>query len=129
MVPTLGPHGKSGHEQSSGAATVHTLVSSEIQYKSAYGDYTSDLKALGGSADQCLLVVRDVLATVLRSGGTGFALAHNHPSGDPRPSREDVAVTKKLEAAARCVGLRFLDHIVVAGHGGWSRVMEGFTPA
>ncbi len=47
------PHGKSGHEQSSGAATVHTLVSSEIQYKSAYGDYTPDLKALGGSADQC----------------------------------------------------------------------------
>lgn len=77
-----------------------------------------------GGSDRCLLVPRDVLATVLRTGGTGFALAHNHPSGDPTPSREDVAVTKQVECAATAVGLRFLDHIIVAGPGEWSRVTE-----
>jgi hypothetical protein len=44
---------KSGHQQSSGAATVRTLVSSEIQYKSTYGHYTLDIKALSGNAEQC----------------------------------------------------------------------------
>lgn len=68
-----------------------------------------------GSADHCLLVARDVVAAVLRSGGTGFAVAHNHPSGDPAPSAEDLAVTRRIDAAARCLGLRFLDHVVLGG--------------
>jgi DNA repair protein RadC len=68
-----------------------------------------------GSADRCLLVVRDVISAVLRCGGAAFAVAHNHPSGDPTPSPEDRAVTQRLRNAAETVGLRFLDHIVVAG--------------
>lgn len=68
-----------------------------------------------GSTDRCLLIVRDVVSTVLRCGGAAFAVAHNHPSGDPTPSAEDRAVTQRLKDAADTVGLRFLDHIVVAG--------------
>ena len=68
-----------------------------------------------GSADRCLLVVRDVVSAVLRCGGAAFAVAHNHPSGDSTPSPEDRAVTRQLRDAAETVGLRFLDHIVVAG--------------
>lgn len=75
-----------------------------------------------GSADRCLLVARDVIAAVLRTGGTGFALAHNHPSGDPTPSAEDVAVTRRIDAAARCLGLRFLDHVILGGHG-WASAL------
>ena len=78
------------------------------------------IKLTKGGADRCLLVVRDVVATVLRNGGTGFAIAHNHPSGDCTPSAEDHAVTRRIQLAASAVGLRFLDHIVVAGND-WAR--------
>lgn len=71
-----------------------------------------------GGTERCLLMVRDLISAVLRCGGSGFALAHNHPSGESFPSPEDQAVTAQLRDAARTVGLRFLDHIVVAG-GGW----------
>lgn len=73
-----------------------------------------------GGTDRCLLVVRDVIAAVLRNGGTGFAIAHNHPSGDCTVSAEDRAVTGRIQVAASAVGLRFLDHIVVAGND-WAR--------
>lgn len=68
-----------------------------------------------GGADRCLLPVRDVLSAVLRHDGTAFALAHNHPSGDPTPSPEDIRATKDIEAGASGLGLRFLDHVIVAG--------------
>jgi len=82
------------------------------------------IKLTKGGADRCLLVVRDVIATVLRNRGTGFAIVHNHPSGDCTPSAEDLAVTGRIQVAAAVVGLRFLDHIVVAGND-WARCVTG----
>ena len=68
-----------------------------------------------GGAGHATLPVREILAEVLRRDGVAFAVAHNHPGGDLRPSEADVAATAALtEAAGRC-GLRFLDHLVVAG--------------
>ena len=68
-----------------------------------------------GSIDRSLLPVRDILNAVLRHDGRAFAVAHNHPSGDPTPSEADRRATAELSAAAKVVGLRFLDHVVVAG--------------
>jgi len=68
-----------------------------------------------GGLDSSPLPVREVLHTVLRYDGRAFALAHNHPSGDPTPSVEDREATKAVHRAAEAVGLRFLDHVVVAG--------------
>ena len=68
-----------------------------------------------GVADLTPLPVREVLATVLRRDGVSFAVAHNHPGGDPTPSRADIGATGRLRAAAEHVGLRFLDHVVIAG--------------
>lgn len=68
-----------------------------------------------GAADRSLLPVREILNAVLRHDGRAFALAHNHPSGDPTPSDADQRATDDLAAAARAVGLRFLGHVVVAG--------------
>lgn len=59
----------------------------------------------------------DPLRIALRVGATGFALVHNHPSGDPSPSAEDVSFTRRLADAARVVGLPLLDHVVVTLHG------------
>lgn len=68
-----------------------------------------------GSIDRSLVPVREVLNAVLRHDGRAFALAHNHPSGDPEPSDADRAVTEAVAAGAKAVGLRFLGHVVVAG--------------
>lgn len=68
-----------------------------------------------GSATGCTVPVREILSLVLRHDGVAFALAHNHPGGSLDPSREDVAVTARLRSAARELGLRLLDHVIVAG--------------
>ncbi|MGH3901365.1 MAG: JAB domain-containing protein [Pseudonocardiaceae bacterium] len=59
--------------------------------------------------DRNLIPVRDVLGAVLATGGALFAVAHNHPSGDPTPSALDRRVTACLREAAEVVGVRFLD--------------------
>lgn len=77
-----------------------------------------------GGADRCLLTVRDALSAVLRNDGVAFGLAHNHPSGDPTPSSEDIVATKEIEAGAIGLGLRFLDHVIIAGAANWSSMKE-----
>jgi DNA repair protein RadC len=67
-----------------------------------------------GAADRSLFPVREILNVALRHDGRAFALAHNHPSGDPEPSEVDRGATEAVIAGARAVGLRFLGHVVVA---------------
>lgn len=74
-----------------------------------------------GTADRLLIPVRETLALVLKHGGRGFAVAHNHPSGDTTPSPADAAGTGSLARAAKVVGLRFLGHVIVAGES-WQAV-------
>ncbi len=68
-----------------------------------------------GSIDRSLVPVREILNAVLRHDGRSFALAHNHPSGDPEPSDADRRATEEIREAAKVSGLRFLGHVVVAG--------------
>lgn len=70
-----------------------------------------------GSIDRSLVPVREILNAVLRHDGRAFAIAHNHPSGNPEPSEADHRATAEVRDAARVVGLRFLGHVVVAGTG------------
>jgi DNA repair protein RadC len=74
-----------------------------------------------GSIDRSALPVREILNCVLRHDGRAFAVAHNHPSGDPAPSDMDVQATCDLRVAAKTVGLRLLDHVVIADEQ-WARV-------
>ncbi len=67
---------------------------------------------------------RDVLRAALLEGASAFVLVHNHPSGDPKPSGEDVAFTRRVFVAAEAVGLPLLDHVVVS-RGGFARVEPG----
>ncbi|MCA3008538.1 MAG: DNA repair protein RadC [Phycisphaerales bacterium] len=56
---------------------------------------------------------RDVYAPAIRDGAAALVVAHNHPSGDPTPSAQDRAVTERLGAAGRLLGIELLDHVVV----------------
>lgn len=76
-----------------------------------------------GSAQRALVPVREVAVAVLRRDGTSFALAHNHPSGELRPSEADVTATRRVAEAARALGVRFLDHVLVTDSG-WCRIAE-----
>jgi DNA repair protein RadC len=70
-----------------------------------------------GTATACPMPVREIVATTLRYDGIAFAVAHNHPGGDPTPSAADRLATQTLRDAARATGLRFLDHVVIGGDG------------
>jgi DNA repair protein RadC len=66
-----------------------------------------------GAIDRSLVPVREILNAALRHDGRAFALAHNHPSGDPEPSDADRRATDEVRNAAKVAGLRFLGHVVV----------------
>jgi DNA repair protein RadC len=66
-----------------------------------------------GTVNEAMCHPRDVLRPVLVAAGYGFVMAHNHPSGDPSPSRADHGTTRRLDEAGKLVGTRLLDHVVV----------------
>ena len=59
--------------------------------------------------------LRQIVADALRHRSAGIVLAHNHPSGDPRPSDSDCRVTRRLATAAEALDCTLLDHLVFAG--------------
>jgi DNA repair protein RadC len=77
-----------------------------------------------GGQHGCALTTRDVLGPALRDAASAILLLHNHPSGDPRPSSEDVGMTRALSSACSVVGLTLLDHVIVA-RGGARSVLDG----
>jgi DNA repair protein RadC len=62
---------------------------------------------------------REILRPAIVHKAFGFAILHNHPSGDPSPSAADIRFTKQVAGAAELVGIRFLDHVIIGRpHGG-----------
>lgn len=66
-----------------------------------------------GTANMSLVTPREIFIRLLLSGATNFIMAHNHPSGDSSPSKEDMEVTQKVQECASLIGINFLDHIIV----------------
>ena len=66
---------------------------------------------------------REVFQPAVRDSAAAVILVHNHPSGDPTPSPEDVQLTERLVEAGRILGIRVLDHVVVA-QGGYASLMD-----
>jgi DNA repair protein RadC len=67
-----------------------------------------------GTVDTVMAHPREVYAGAVADFATGIIVAHNHPSGDPAPSRQDIATTQQLVAAGQILGVKLLDHIIVA---------------
>jgi DNA repair protein RadC len=78
-----------------------------------------------GSLSQCPVSPRDALRPAVREGAHGVVFVHNHPSGDPSPSADDVDLTERLRAAADVVGVLARDHVIVAAGGYYSFVEAG----
>ncbi len=68
-----------------------------------------------GTVNQTMIYPREVVRRALELHATAIILVHNHPSGDPTASREDMAMTKNVQQAVAALGIALHDHIIVAG--------------
>jgi DNA repair protein RadC len=66
-----------------------------------------------GSLNQSIVHPREVFKTALLSNAAAVILVHQHPSGDPAPSSEDISITRRLKEAGEIMGIKVLDHIIV----------------
>lgn len=66
-----------------------------------------------GSLNASIVHPREVLKPAIISNAASIIVAHNHPSNDPTPSREDIEVTKRLAEAGKVIGVELLDHVIV----------------
>ena len=66
-----------------------------------------------GSLNASIVHPREVYKTCLLSSAAALVVVHNHPSGDPTPSREDLELTGRLREAGELLGIRLLDHVIV----------------
>ena len=66
-----------------------------------------------GRVNSAEIDIRKILEEILKTGMPKFILVHNHPSGNPYPSKDDIKITERLEQASKLVGLKLLDHIII----------------
>ncbi|MFM9851458.1 MAG: RadC family protein [Sphingomonadaceae bacterium] len=84
-----------------------------------------DVLITRGSVSAAPIYPREILKHALDAGATAFLLAHNHPSGDPKPSRSDIEITRRLNFAAKELDLFMHDHLIIARKGWFSFRSEG----
>lgn len=66
-----------------------------------------------GTLDSAQIHPREVFKTALLTSSAGVVLVHNHPSGDPRPSRDDLDITRRLVDAGKLLGIELVDHVII----------------
>jgi DNA repair protein RadC len=66
-----------------------------------------------GTVNSTLVHPRECFRVLIQSGASATILAHNHPSGDPTPSSEDIKITRQLIGAGEVMGIKVLDHVVI----------------
>lgn len=75
--------------------------------------FIKDLVLSTGSVNSSIVPIRELFVTALKYDCVNVILVHNHPSGDPTPSSEDVKVTKRIKEAGILIGISLMDHIII----------------
>ena len=83
----------------------------------------ADRRVAAGGLASCAIAPRDVFEPAIREAAPAVVFLHNHPSGDPTPSRDDIELTRRLAEAARLLGISLIDHVVIAD-GGYASLAE-----
>ncbi len=78
-----------------------------------------------GTATTSLIHPREIFAAAISYPSSGIILVHNHPSGNPKPSNEDEKITKRMRNASEIMGIRLVDHVIVASKGYYSFAKDG----
>lgn len=79
-----------------------------------------------GTVNMALVSPRELFVEAVRKNAVSIILLHNHPGGDPAPSREDVRVTRRVSEAGRLIGIELLDHIIIGNNCFISLKEKGF---
>ena len=86
---------------------------------------TRKVQVSEGSLNQSIVHPREVFAPAVRESAAAMIFIHNHPSGDPAPSREDREITRRLKEAGEILGIKVLDHIIIGDGSYFSFVESG----
>ena len=86
-------------------------------------DATGIFELSHGNVNSSIMSVREILQKALLANAVSIFIMHNHPSGDPTPSREDITVTERLVKAGEIIGVQVLDHIII-GRPGYTSLKE-----
>ena len=78
-----------------------------------------------GTATGTSVRIGELVRSALLMGAVGFALVHNHPSGDSQASNEDISLTSEVAKAASLLDLSFIDHLVVGSNGEFTSIRSG----
>lgn len=82
-----------------------------------------DCRVSEGTLTSSIIHPREAFREAIKESAASVIFVHNHPSGDPEPSREDILITEKLESAGEIIGIRLLDHIII-GEGKYTSMLE-----
>lgn len=85
----------------------------------------SDEVQQSGTVNHAPVYPREVIKRALDLGASSIILVHNHPSGDPMPSRDDIDITRKISAASQSLGINVHDHLIIAGNKHYSFKSNG----
>lgn len=77
------------------------------------GDITGVFEIAHGTVSNCLVSPREIFNRALMIGATTIILVHNHPSGYPEPSHDDILLTERVKKAGELIGIELLDHIII----------------
>ncbi|MEP7169622.1 MAG: JAB domain-containing protein [Bacteroidota bacterium] len=81
-----------------------------------------------GGVSSCVVDPKIIFATALKARASGLILAHNHPSGNLKPSSSDIDLTKKLNQGGKFLEIEILDHLIVTPENYYSMADEGLMP-
>jgi DNA repair protein RadC len=87
-----------------------------------------ELEIARGGLSACPVSPADVFRALLREAAAGVVFVHNHPSGEPSPSADDVALTERLRRAGDLLGVKVLDHVIIGREGYFSFLDAGLLP-
>ncbi len=96
-----------------------------ILYLDAKNALIRDEIASQGTTDQAAVYTREIMNRALALGSTNLILVHNHPTGDPQPSRADIQLTRDIVEGGKRLGITVHDHIIIGAHGHTSLRSQG----
>lgn len=88
----------------------------KVIYLDTKNQIISDENISVGSLNASIVHPREVFKNAVKRSANSIIIMHNHPSGDPAPSREDISITKRIGQAGELLGITLLDHIIIGDH-------------
>ena len=78
-----------------------------------------------GSLNVSIVHLREVMIPAIKESAAAIALVHNHPSGDPMPSQQDIEITHRISKTGQIIGIKLVDHVIIGGETYYSFSDEG----